>query len=107
MSNIDGVNLDYSDASLEWVDGKLDHWRPEGSDVMAETVFVAGCYIGEVFVRNHGYRWVLTDVYGAMPVVEGPNGNFANPIGKAFKRVDNGEGDDLPYFLSVILANER
>ena len=34
-------------------------------------------------------------------VIELPSGTFANPIGKAFKRVDLGETENLPYFYQV------
>lgn len=105
VANIDKVNLDYSDASLQWVDGMLDHFRDDGSDQHAETIFCAGCYLGEVFVRNHGYHWGTVEAFGGMPVVIGPRGNAANPIGKAFKRVDNGEQDSLPFFLQVMLSD--
>jgi hypothetical protein len=34
-------------------------------------------------------------------VVRRADGQLTNPIGKVFKRIDNGEGDCLPYFYGV------
>ncbi|GAB09481.1 hypothetical protein GOARA_040_00060 [Gordonia araii NBRC 100433] len=106
VRDIEDVQLDYSDASLNWIDGWLGDWSEPGSDRVAESVFAAGCYFGEVLVRNHGYRWTIDEnVHGGLMAVTGPRGNVANPIGKAFKRVDNGETDSLSYLLTVLLAD--
>ena len=37
------------------------------------------------------------------PVVALPDGSLVNPIGKAFKRVENGPADSLPYVHSVLV----
>lgn len=73
---------------------------------MAETIFVFGCYIGEVLVRHAGYEWVRTPpkiARNLMPltVFRAFTTTYANPIGKAFKRVDNGSVDDIPYFYQL------
>src|SRR6185312_5431356 len=46
--DVSGVELDYTPASLELVDAILDGFREPGSDLMAETTFAFGCYLGEV-----------------------------------------------------------
>lgn len=104
--NISGVLLDYTPASLRYVDGILDGFGEPGSDAVAETVFAFGCYIGEVFVRHAGYRWVhgpaeLAGSLGPLTVYRESTGAHVNPIGKAFKRVDNGPVDDLGYFYDI------
>ncbi|HVJ83533.1 MAG TPA: hypothetical protein VNC50_20880, partial [Planctomycetia bacterium] len=99
-------------ASLRAVDDIIEDLRQEGctSDQMAETLFGFGCYVGEVFVRNAGGRWrnaaetSMADLAGFPLVVELGKESFCNPIGKVFKRMDNGEGDDLPYFYCVFTA---
>lgn len=103
---VSGINLDYSPASLHHVDAILDGFRKPGSDVMAETIFVFGCYLGEVMVRNAGYVWVDTPTdlarhLGALTVHHPDTDSHANPISKAFKRVDYGEPDNLTYFYRV------
>ena len=54
--------LDFSPGSLEIVDAHIDSLREEGIDGegAAETLFVLGCYLGEVMVRHLGGVWVAT-----------------------------------------------
>lgn len=104
---ISGVRLDYSVDSLEAVDAIIGQMRGDGctSSQIAETLFVFGCYVGEVFVRQANGQW--RDAAGSpmdgrtrFPmVVELPDGAYCNPIGKVFKRLDNGEADNLPQFF--------
>lgn len=107
--NVSGVELDYSPGSLSLVDGILDEFREPGSDAVAETIFVFGCYLGEVLVRNAGYEWVDTPPEVArytfpLTIYRASTAAHANPIGKAFKRVDNGDTDSVAYFYSVFSA---
>lgn len=77
-------------------------------DQIGETVFAFGCYVGEVLVRNNGGRWVmpgrsaLAKLGGSQTmVVELPNGDVWNPIGRAFKLLQNGEPDSVVSFYRV------
>ena len=112
---IDGVDLDYSVASLEWVDGFLQQHHDEGLTIanIAETVFVAGCYVGEVMCRQAGGRWVDRDAdpHGAgllgMPILVAlPHDSTANPVGKAFKRFEGDSTDNLMYFYRVFTSDD-
>ena len=113
---IDGVDLDYSAASLEWVDGFLQQHHDEGLTIanFAETVFVAGCYVGEVMCRQAGGRWVdrdALDPHGAgllgMPILVAlSNDSTANPVGKAFKRFEGDSTDNLMYFYRVFTSDD-
>jgi hypothetical protein len=115
---VDGVELDYSVASLEEVNQILMGFRnqkkvPKVLDI-AVTLFEFGCYVGEVLVRNNsGSEWaMLPDDETESPlnsglVVELPKGTTANPIGKVVKRFENGEGDDLVYFYRMVLSLEK
>lgn len=101
---VDGKTLDFSVESLTWIDTSLGEFPP--SNQVAETVFSFGAYVGEVMVRNNpGARWVESPAAGPMaagwPLVELPGSVLVNPIAKAFKRVDLGEGENIPYFYSV------
>jgi hypothetical protein len=101
--------LDYSPDSLMDVDRILGGFHDDGvsTETVASTLFCFGCYVGEVFVRNAGAVWRLADetsmagLAGFPLVIETGPQTFANPIGKVFKRVDNGIEDALPYFYSV------
>jgi hypothetical protein len=77
------------------------------SEQIAETLFGFGCYVGEVFVRQAGGSWQavastpMANLAGFPLVVHLRNDSYCNPIGKAFKRLENGAEDSLPYFYAV------
>ena len=106
---ITGADLDYSVASLAAVDEILEGFRRDKlrSDQIAETLFSFGCYVGEVFVRQMGAAWrsatdtKMAGMSGFPLVIQTGPDSFCNPIGKVFKRVDNGIEDSLPYFYQV------
>src|SRR5690242_1834728 len=77
------VDLDHSVASLDLVDGIVESFRKEGagSDDVAETLWQFGCYVGEVFVRNAGARWITTpdryrDLFGLPIILECADGRL-------------------------------
>jgi hypothetical protein len=106
---ISGISLDYSVTSLNLVEEQLDSFAGQGldADQIASTLFCFGCYVGEVLVRNLGGRWLRTDaskMNGLTPwpmVVQMGSGDCWNPIGKVFKRFEEGRGEDLGYFFRV------
>lgn len=103
--------LDYSLESLRTVDEVLGAFENIGSDDIAEVVFLAGFYIGEVFVRAQGYRWVevppdVAPLFGFRHAVQGPRGNIANVLGRAFKRIENGDEDSVVFFAEGEIAGD-
>ncbi len=111
---VSGVVLDYSPDSLLAVDEIIGQFHRDGVPVerIASTLFCFGCYVGEVFVRNQGARWRSTDEtpmkeLDVFPMVLelGPD-RFCSPIGKVFKRHQNGEEDFLPYFYHVFTKGD-
>jgi hypothetical protein len=104
------MSLDYSSESLAIIDEIVESFRQEGLSVeeMASTLFYYGCYVGEVFVRNGHGAWTskegtrMEDL-ALFPIVlkRGPD-HFTNPIGKVFKRMENGEIDSLPFFYTAL-----
>ena len=111
---VDSVELDYSPASLKEVDRILGVFHSEKlrADQIGETVFSFGCYVGEVMVRHLGGTWKMPQQsfwsrlgFGEtnMMMVEMLNGNVWNPIGKAFKTLENGKVESLSYFYEVAL----
>jgi len=111
--NVDHVDLDYSVASLDIVDGIMENLRKEGLKVeqIIETLFSFGVYVGEVLVRNAGGAWVATagspmESFASAPMVVHLGGeHFSNPIDKAVKRFRNGPEDSLAYFYQVTTAH--
>jgi hypothetical protein len=103
------ADLDFSPGSLEMVDGWIDSLREEGIDGegAAETLFVLGCYLGEVMVRWLRGTWVATarsPLRGVSPwpmVVSLPDGSAWDAIGKAYKRLELGDSEYLPAFFET------
>jgi hypothetical protein len=99
--------LDYSVGTLNFVDEFLQRFSDEGLTVndFAETIFVAGAYVGQVMIENENGMWIrqeevdLPEGVSMMPiVVKLPDGTIADPIAKAFKRFHYGEGESIKYF---------
>jgi len=113
--NVDRVELDYSPQSLADVDRILGKFHADKlrADQIGETVFSFGCYVGEVLVRHLGGSWTMP-VQGFlsrlglggsnMMVVRMPNGIVWNPIGKAFKLLENGKEDSVSYLYDVAVS---
>ena len=113
----ENIDLDFSKDTLEFVDSFLQRFRDEGLTVndFAETIFVAGCYIGQSMVKNNEGIWIkqedanLPNGVTMMPlVIRLPNGTVTDPIAKAFKRFYNGDEDNIPFYYQVFTsANEE
>jgi len=111
---VSNVDLDYSITSLRDVDDIIEGFRKDGvrGEQVGATLFCFGCYVGEVFVKNAGASWQETintpmkDFAGFPLVLKLQNGSICNPIGKVFKRLENGSVDSLPYFYTVFSASE-
>ncbi len=103
------TELDYSSHSLESLDSAIDTMREEGRDgeEVAEVLFVFGCYLGEVLVRQLGGVWTATArsaLRGVSPwpmVVVLPDGSAWDAIGKAYKRLELGDSEYLPAFFEA------
>lgn len=112
---ISGFELDYTPLSLILVDEQVG--RLSASDVgvegVASTLFCLGCYVGEVLVKSLAGVWLPTeqtslDGLAAWPmVVCTPNGSCWNPIGKVFKRFEDGESEGLRDFFHTAAEYAR
>ncbi|WP_033222444.1 hypothetical protein [Kitasatospora phosalacinea] len=107
-ARVSGAELDYSVGSLAVVDGIIEEFRASGivSGQVGETLFGFGCYVGEVMVRQGGAAWRAVSAeevpaFGFPLVVGLPSGQVCNPIGKVFRRLENGPQDSLPHFYTV------
>ena len=93
-------------ASVDVIPGRF-HDEGVGVDRVAETICSFGAYVGEVIVRYVGASWVsLADEHpmgGGPPMVRLPNDSVVNPIGKAFKRVENGDLESVAYFYQALV----
>ena len=114
---LDQIELDYSIESLKLVDEILEASRSfEGVTPLkiAATLFGYGCYVGEVIIRNNpGAHWTtLTEDETESSLNSGlvvimPQGTQVNPIGKAEKRLLNGDLDSLAGFYDFIIKLDR
>jgi hypothetical protein len=109
------IALDFSVETLKFTDSFLQGFRDEGLTVndFAETIFVAGCYVGQVMVYNNGGEWIkqedanLPDSVTMMPIViKLPNGSITDPIAKSFKRFYNGDTDSISYYHHAFTSNK-
>lgn len=116
VKQIENRYLDFSAGTVEFVDSFLQRFHDEGLrvDDFAETIFVAGCYVGEVMAKNNGGHWIDSsnlDLPGEVTmspiVIKLANGNVSDPIAKAFKRFSNGEVDNLGYFYHVFTKEKQ
>ena len=108
VQQFDGYHLDYSPESLKAVDRILLKLHDEGNSPQSiqKTIITFGCYVGEVMVRNLGYKWDLPSekeraVGFSMIGVRDKKGGFSNPIGKVYKRVQSGQEDSVAFFYEV------
>lgn len=112
---ISGLKLDYSVKSLILVERQLDLFSKQGNQAsqIASTLFCFGCYVGEILLNHLGGHWVRTTeskMNGFTPwpiVVEMTNGDCWNPIGKVFKRFEEGKGENLSYFFRIVQKGSK
>jgi hypothetical protein len=91
--------------AVAYLDGFIDRYR-DGSD---KTDFgalpsVIGSYLGEALVRTYGGQWIEQD---GRPGVKLESGITAFPFAKAAKQFEDGEGDSINSFFTVIPALEK
>ena len=110
INNNERVGLNYSIGTLAFVDQFLERFKRQNVSVdkFAETIFVAGCYVGQTMLLNAGGNWIynpdiaLQDGVRRQPIlVKMANGNVVDPITKAFRRFEKGESDSLVKFYQV------
>jgi hypothetical protein len=112
---LDAVQLDYSPDSLKWVDGRILQFRREGQTFndVGETVFLFGCYAGEVIARGLRGRWAEPAeperaIGFSMMGIRTADGHFWNPIGKSIRLLEKGPEESLHYLWVVARnASER
>jgi hypothetical protein len=104
--------LDFSPGSLEDLDQHIERLREQGmnGEDVAEILFVFGCYLGEVLVRQLGGRWAPTPLSSLRAISPWPmvvvlqDGSTWDPIGKAYVRLELGDTEYLPAYFKVAAA---
>lgn len=111
--DISQIQLDFSVDSLHALDHLVGDFRDAGLgvDQICSTLFCFGCYLGEVLAQSQGGRWVSTEEspmanYSQWPmVIQIKNGTWWNPIGKVFKRFEDGPEESLPHFFETAVSS--
>lgn len=85
-----GVVLDYSAATLDWLDSVTDSLRAGGVTVeqVPEVLFGFGCLLGECVARGSSGEWV--DAAFDVPIGLRVNGTILDPVGFAFSTLATG-----------------
>ena len=110
-----GIDLDFSPGSLKSVDTQVESLREEGltGEGAAETLFVLGCYVGEVMSRALAGRWTVTarsrlaDISPWPMVVVLRDGSAWDTIGKVYKRLELGDSEYIPAYFAAAAAGPR
>lgn len=103
------ISLDYDKHIVEWLDGYINRNRHVFSGDQKYGWAVAFGYIlGEAVIRVFGGRWVQDERFADEWVVELPDSlGKANPIGKAYKHLDDPTDSVLSFFDVIGLAKEK
>ncbi len=105
------IELDYSEASirsLEEVAGRMFSQKPSGAQ-LEQLCFLYGAYLGEVARRHHGGDWVIpTDgPYAGVVTLQTKGGSQTSPSAKLYKRLTNGDEDNLDFYYKVLFQREQ
>jgi hypothetical protein len=106
------VNLDYSYDSVERVEdilGQIRESKPTDAEERRHAVRF-GAYVGEVMRAQTGGTWEVIVMKPDKPgltgehlVIKHPDGGITFTVDKAYKRLTNGEQDNVWFFYQVIV----
>jgi len=97
-------NLDFSSESIDSLDDILVRVGESPELDMDFEVRLWGAYLGEVLRRRYAGTWEMTQYPGgvaAVPAVE-LRGSRLFPLMKVFRRLSEGEEEDLRTFFSMV-----
>jgi hypothetical protein len=85
-----GVALDFSRTTLDWLDSVTDSLRAAGVTVeqVPEVLFGFGCLLGECIARMSGGEWIAAAF--EVPIGLRVNGATLDPVGYAFATLASG-----------------
>lgn len=112
-NDVFSVKLEYQTSDLEILEEKimpvLEQMVSAGkiNEIAAGNLSALyGAYLGELMLRGFagekGYAWQLSEG-SDLPVIVGGEGKF-NPIAKVYKRLTQGNADDIRSFYKVAQA---
>ena len=109
----ENIELDYSPASIRFVNDMILKWRKIGQPVdrAAMPLLLLGMYLGEVIIRDLGGKWVATErladeiassAGGAPFLLELLDGRICNPIQRIFHLMKAVPDADLVSFYELV-----
>ena len=86
-----GIALDYSASTLDWLDSVTDSLRAGGVTVaqVPEVLLGFGCLLGECVARSTSAEWVAAAF--DVPIGLRVNGDTLDPVGYAFATLASGQ----------------
>jgi hypothetical protein len=97
-----GVDLNYDEASIEWLDGYINRIRTQlKSDSYPGLASALGAYVGEAVIRTYGGEWAYFENVQQWGI-RFEDGNGAFPISKIYKQLEDGEFDSILSFFTII-----
>ena len=97
-----GVELEYDQQSIEWLDGYINRVGPELQKERVPGLATAlGAYLGETIIGTYGGAWAYfeqVDQWGIR--FEDDSGAF--PISKVYKQLEDGAFDSILSFFTML-----
>ncbi len=95
-----GEKVWYDEAGVRWLDGYIQRQHEQGNPANRDgLVSTLGSYLGECIIRSFGGAWVEVD--GSW-CVRFDDRNAAYPFAKVGKQLENGDGDSVLSFFTII-----
>lgn len=101
------VDLDFTEASIakvESIAARLYQGNALSEPQREEWSKLLGVYVGEVARRNHGGEWLIPKdgPFAGALVLQTKQGQ-SSPPSKVYKRLTNGEEDNLEFYYKVMM----
>jgi glutamate dehydrogenase/leucine dehydrogenase len=97
-----GVDLNYDNQSIEWLDGYINRVAPQlDNATLAGLATAIGSYLGETIIATYGGAWHYNehdDQWG----IRFDDGAIAFPFTKVYKQFDDGEFESIYSFFTVL-----
>jgi len=97
-----GVELNYDQDSIEWLDGYINRVRTQlDKEAFPGLAAVLGAYVGETIIATYGGTWQYfeeLDQWG----IQLSDGTGAFPSAKIYKQLEDPEFDSVLSFFAVL-----
>jgi len=112
IANAYDTNLDFSEESITSLENLLDGFakgipmHKPSEEHICNISMIFGTYLGETLLKNglaeKGYYWDIVKL-SPFPVLTHENGNILTPNNKVYKRLVDGEEDNVVSFYKFAM----